>query len=173
MLNFWQDWFVDWHDWLSVPGLSPMQEASLNQSQESLHSKDNLKTSTSKTCRTCQTMSNILKHGQFEKHVVLHVVFVEDLWRMNQGEKSPLRITGHSLGGSMAMLAAFQLSKNYTIKDGGGFNFLFLAHLSSPSCLDFSGSYWPSLLLFLFNSIYWNLSMIWNFLTAGCQNSFH
>jgi len=34
-----------------------------------------------------------------------------------QCEKSPLRITGHSLGGSMAMLAAFQLSKNYTIKE--------------------------------------------------------
>ncbi|CAK9025796.1 unnamed protein product [Durusdinium trenchii] len=32
-------------------------------------------------------------------------------------EASPLRISGHSLGGSMAMLAAFELSKNYTIKE--------------------------------------------------------
>ncbi len=66
-------------------------------------------------------MSNIVKHGQFEKHVVQHVFFMEDdedVW-IHQGEKSPLRITGHSLGGSMAMLAAFQLSKNYTIKDSG------------------------------------------------------
>lgn len=35
---------------------------------------------------------------------------------MARGEASPLRISGHSLGGSMAMLAAFELSKNYTIK---------------------------------------------------------
>jgi len=32
-------------------------------------------------------------------------------------ESSPLRITGHSLGGSMAMLAAYELSKNYTVKE--------------------------------------------------------
>lgn len=34
-----------------------------------------------------------------------------------EGESSPLRITGHSPGGSMAMLAAYELSKNYTVKD--------------------------------------------------------
>ena len=41
----------------------------------------------------------------------------EQLKPVAEGESSPLRITGHSPGGSMAMLAAYELSKNYTVKD--------------------------------------------------------